>query len=214
MIHTKELKIPYTHKRRFNVFIKYLEDKGLLYSVPYAATLDEWSKWRSKIKKEYPIQYFIRESLGSVAYSFAQTCRTTRYRIRTFLFPENKLIRATIPVRGSDLTDIVLNMNLAAILQFKEEADKSLVDWDSDAEQKEFKAWLDTTAAWIKEGRDKMTQELNNAYPNITIYDLGKLTPDNIKELYSEVNRIEQVIAQTNEAILLQLVKYREHLWT
>jgi hypothetical protein len=202
------------NKNAFKRFIKYLESRGVLYSVPSAATFEDWAIWKNKVKKEYPIQYSVREYTGDIWYTICRKYRATKYYLKTLLFPENKLIRNAIPVRGHDLTYIIKEMNFAAILQFREEAVKSCVDWEDTKDQLEFRNWLDTSAAWIKEGRAALNKQLDSAYPNIGLGDLDKHSIAELKELYSEVLRIEQLIEQTNETILLQMVKYRDYFWT
>jgi hypothetical protein len=198
----------------YDKLIKYLEIKGLLYKRPEAETLKGWRSWKSKVKAQYPIQYFIRESFDSVKYSIAHRFTTIKYYVRTFLFPENQTIRKTIPKRGHDLASLIPLMNFAAITQFKEEADKSCVDWDAHEEHREFKQWLDASALWIQEGKDRLEKELSAAYPEIDIDKIFSGEVINYEETYREVNRIEALIAQTEEDILLQMVKYRNYFWT
>jgi len=194
--------------------IKYLEIKGLLYKRPEAETLKGWRSWKSKVKAQYPIQYFIRESFDSAKYFITHRFTTIKYYVITFLFPENQTIRKTIPKRGHDLASLIPLMNFAAITQFKEEADKSCVDWDAHEEHREFKQWLDASALWIQEGKDRLEKELSAAYPEIDVEQLFSGEAINYEETYREVNRIEALIAQTEEDILLQMIKYRAYFWT
>jgi hypothetical protein len=193
---------------------KYLEFKGILYSVPLYETMEGWDIWRDKVKKEHPIQYFVRDKLESIEYGFMRRYRSFRYLLRTTLFPENKLIRDSIPVRDQDICSTIIKMNFAAILQFKEEADNSHVDWEARQCDKEFKEWLDRAVAWINEGKSKLEDEAVKAHPSINFSDILKLDPANAQNLYKEVYRIEELIKQTDEAILVQLIKYRDYFWT
>lgn len=193
---------------------KYLEFKGILYSVPYSETMEGWDIWRDKVKKEHPIQYFIRDRIESIEYDLMRKYRALRYWVRTSILPENKRIRAAIPVRGHDTCSTIINMNFAAILQFKEEADNSYVEWDARDCDKEFKDWLDSAVVWINEGKVKLEAELMEAYPRVNFRDIFKSDPAVIQDLYKEVYRIEALIKETDENILVQLMKYREHFWT
>jgi hypothetical protein len=88
------------------------------------------------------------------------------------------------------------------------------VDWEARQCDKEFKDWLDRTAVWINEGKAKLEAEAAKAHPTIDFNDILKLDPVNAQELYKEVYRIEELIKQTDEAILVQLIKYRDYFWT
>ena len=198
----------------FAKLFKYLEFKGILYTTPSSATMEGWDKWRAKVKKEYPIQYFIRDKFEDIEYWFISRYKRIRYWVKTTLRPENSRIRAAVPIRGSDLCAIITEMNFALILQFKEEADKSIVDWDAHETHKEFKDWLDRAALWITEGRPNLEKELQRAYPETSINDILTVDLNQVKDLYSEVYRLEDLIAQTDENIIIQMVKYRGHFWT
>jgi hypothetical protein len=193
---------------------KYLEFKGILYTVPYSATMEGWDAWRDKVKKEHPIQYLVRDKLECIEYDLMRKYRRGSYLLRTLLSPENKLIRASIPVRDHDTCSIIIKMNFAAILQFKEEADNSCVDWDGRDCDKEFKDWLDRAVGWINEGKAKLEAELMKAYPTVNFRDIFKSDPADVQNLYKEVYRIEELIKQTDEDILVQMIKYRDYFWT
>lgn len=198
----------------FAKLFKYLEFKGVLYAVPFAETMEGWDAWRNKVKKEYPIQYFIREKIEDIEDDIMRTYSRIRYYVRTLLIPENKRIRNAIPVRGHDVTSIIEKMNFAAILQFKEEADKSQVDWAANENHKEFKDWLDRAVVWLNEGKANLEKELDRAYPTVSLMNTGEITLEKYNDMYKEVHRLEALIKQTDENILVQLIKYREYFWT
>jgi len=198
----------------FAKLFKYLELKGVLYAVPFAETMEGWNAWRKKVKKEYPIQYFIREKIEDIEDDIMRTYSRIRYYVRTLFFPENKRIRNAIPVRGHDLVSIIEKMNFAAILQFKEEADKSQVDWTANESHKEFKDWLDRSVVWLNEGKANLEKELDRAYPTVSLMRTEEITLEKYNDMYKEVRRLEELIKQTDENILLQLIKYREFFWT
>jgi hypothetical protein len=198
----------------FAKIFKYLELKGFLYAVPFAETMEGWDAWRKKVKKEHPIQYFIREKIEDIEDDIISAYYRIKYYVRTSLFPENKRIRNAIPVRGHDVTSIIEKMNFAAILQFKEEADKSQVDWTANESHKEFKDWLDRSVVWLTEGKANLEKELDRAYPTVSLMKTEEITLERYNDMYKEVHRLEELIKQTDENILVQLIKYREFFWT
>lgn len=199
----------------FAKLFRYLELKGLMYTVPFSQTLEGWDAWRKKVREEHPIQYRIRECIEDMEHIFIRRCRQLKYSLRTLFFPENELIRKAIPARGCDVTHLITVMNFAAILQFKKEADESHVDWNGTEEHREFKNWLDLAVVWIKEGKANLEKKLDEAYPDLDlIRSVPTLGKEQIKDLYKEVQRLEELIKQTDENILVQMMKYRDYFWT
>jgi hypothetical protein len=198
----------------FTKLFKYLEFKGVIYKTPFSATPEGWQEWDKQTSKKYPVIYRIREFIEDAEYDLIRKYSDIKYTIRTFLFPENKIIRESIPIRNHDIASIIPQMNFAAILQFKEEADKSMVDWDGDETQKEFKRWLDSAAIWVKEGRPNLQKALQDAYPNVSLADMQTMSGEQVKGLYFEVERLESLIAKTDENILIEMIKYRNYFWT
>jgi hypothetical protein len=176
--------------------------------------MEGWDAWRNKVKKEHPIQYFIREKIEDIEDDVISKYYRIKYYVRTLLFPENKRIRDSIPVRGHDIASIIEKMNFATILQFKEEADKSYVDWDANEGHKEFKAWLGRSVIWLTEGKANLEKELDRAYPTVSLMRTGEITLEKYNDMYKEVHRLEGLIKQTDENILVQMMKYREYFWT
>jgi hypothetical protein len=199
----------------FSKLFKYLEFKGYFYSVPFAASMEEWDEWRVNVMKEHPIQYAIRDAIEDIEYKLYRKWRSLRYKVKTFFVPENAMIRKAVPKRYADTTSIILDVNFATILQFKKEADESMVDWQAHEEHAEFKAWLNTACVWINEGRANLEKEKDKAYPSRNISVLLKpSTIEEYQDMYKEVNRLEALIDQTDENILIQMIKFRNYFWT
>jgi hypothetical protein len=199
----------------FSKLFKYLEFKGYFYSVPFAASMEEWDEWRVNVMKAHPIQYAIRDAIEDIEYKLYRKWRSLRYKVKTFFVPENAMIRKAVPKRYADTTSIILDVNFATILQFKKEADESMVDWQAHEEHAEFKAWLNTACVWINEGRANLEKEKDKAYPSRNISVLLKpSTIEEYQDMYKEVNRLEALIDQTDENILIQMIKFRNYFWT
>jgi hypothetical protein len=199
----------------FSKLFKYLEFKGYFYSVPFAASMEEWDEWRVNVMKAHPIQYAIRDAIEDIEYKLYRKWRSLRYKVKTFFVPENAMIRKAVPKRYADTTSIILDVNFATILQFKKEADESMVDWQAHEEHAEFKAWLNTACVWINEGRANLEKEKDKAYPSRNISVLLKpSTIEEYQDMYKEVNRLEALIDQTDENILIQMIKFRSYFWT
>jgi hypothetical protein len=186
--------------------------KPLWYKIPRVASLDAWHDWREQVKKDYPVQYFLRELIGDFQYSCRHMYRDTKYAIKCFFKPYHSDIRKAVPRQWADVSNLIIDVNFAMILSFKREADESCVDWDGTDNHRKFKNWLDTSAIWIKEGRPNLVELMMNAYPPHPLPE--RLRGKSYDELYSEVNRIEALIDATDTNIIKQMIDYREYMWT
>jgi hypothetical protein len=186
--------------------------KPFWYKHPDFMSSKDWVKWRLDMKASYPIQYFLRESLSDFKYWFCRTKDNAYYTIRSWFKPAHPIIRKSIPRRWCDLVELIVSINFATILQFKEEADSSWIDWESTEGRKIFKAWLDKSADYIRNGRVILENQLNDAYPDVDLF--GPPDPTPFEEKYAEVNRLEALIKETDTKILKEMIDFREHFWT
>lgn len=207
--------------------VKFLEDKGILYHVPYSLPMREWSAWRAKTMKEFPIQYHLREWASTLSYRLKHRWRVLRSYVKYTVSPPHKLVRKALPRREwTDLSTLIPDINFAIIRQFKIEADKSFVDWTATDDHKKFKNWLDTTNDWIVNGRPSLLKQIDDAYPPIgSLGDLDNLfdadtdeTPEEAKvsydRMYGAVNQLTALLDTTDTNILKGLIDHREYFWT
>jgi hypothetical protein len=186
--------------------------KPFWYKVPFVLEWGEWDVWRDQTKKDYPIQYFFREDVSFFFYSLRKDLENLKYKISCFFFPRHPELRKAVPRTWSDISNLVVELNFAMILSFKKEADESWVDWDGAEAHRKFKDWLDSAAVWIQEGRPNLEKQKSNAYPPHPLPE--HLKNKSYDELYSEVNRLEKLIDDTDSNIIKQMVDYREYMWT
>ena len=187
--------------------------KDSWYPTPRSLSLDDWQSWRENTKAQYPIQYWFRETLTHwFAVQIKLPCRELYWKIYRFFNPCHKDIRKAIPRQWSDITSLIVDVNFAMILSFHEEADESFVDWDGTPEHRQFKNWLDSAVHWIKEGRPNCEAQKNALYPPHPLPP--ELKGKSYTELYGELNKIEQLIAETDGNILKQMIDYRDYMWT
>jgi hypothetical protein len=197
--------------------------KKLWYNPPMSLSLSDWKTWRDNTKAQYPIQYWFRETLtywGAIQIKLP--CRELYWKIYRFFnpchkdirkaIPRHKDIRKAIPRQWSDIASLIVDVNFAMILSFHEEADESFVDWDGTPEHRQFKNWLDSAVHWIKEGRPNCEAQKDALHPPYPLPP--ELEGKSYTELYSELNKIEQLIVETDSNILKQMIDYRDYMWT
>ena len=196
----------------------YSQQKPFFYKVPQSLEWNlhddsvGWSAWKKETKKNYPIQYFFREEARIF---FSRICfhlRERKYKIKCFFFPKHPELRKAIPRTWADISSLVVDLNFAMILSFKDEADKSCVDWDSNEDHRKFKNWLDSAAHWITVGRPNCEAQRDSLYPPHPLTDLQK--GKSYEELYGELNKMEKLISDTDANIIKQMIDYREYMWT
>lgn len=182
------------------------------YKVPNSLSWEGWNDWRNLMKNNHPIQYAIREGSSSAMYRLKRMYRNTKCIIKSFFKPYHSDIRKAVPRKWADITSLVVDVNFAMILSFKEEADKSQVDWDGTEKHREFKNWLDSAAHWITVGKPNCEAQRDACYPPHPLPP--ELKGKSYNELYGELNKIEELIAETDSNILKKMIDYRDYMWT
>lgn len=186
--------------------------KPLWYQVPNSLTLEDWKQWNINVKKDYPVQYFVRELACDAKYVVCRWYRTAKYKIRSIFKPSHQDIRKTIPREWADISSLIVDVNFAMIKSFKKEADEAFVDWSGTENHCEFKKWLDSAAHWIAIGRPNCQAQAYASYPPYPLPD--HMRGKSYEELYGEVNKMEKLIEDTDTKILNQMIEYRGYFWT
>ena len=189
-----------------------------LYLSPYALPFDAdylksksgergWRAWSEMIRKQYPIQGFVREWLLSydnpVYCFFGVTNRKineTKYKIKRLIKPICPRWRASCKRHEyMDVSDIIVSSNFALIQDFwYEEMLKGWVDWNATDHHKEFYNWILSALTWIEVERPI----LQNRIDNITAND------------FSLIDEMEQLLRDRDEQILVEMIKHRRMFWT
>lgn len=192
-----------------------------IYEVPFAFTMKEWEEWRASIKAKHPFQYFIRDKVGDIATDIQHKYYDIRAYVCNLIHPPHPILRKAFPprTRWRDLSNLILELNMAIILQFKAEADEGIVDWSWNPEHVEFKAWLDRAAHWFATERPVMEKAMEDAYPELTgsaidVFSGEAYTKEKYEQMYGEVDRISRVIEDTDTMFLKQMIEYRGVFWT
>lgn len=185
----------------------------LWYSVPASLTWEDWEIWRKNTKKQYPFQYWARETVPHwFSIHIKWSCRELYWKVYRFFKPCHKSIRKAIPRQWRDIANLIVDVNFAMILSFKKEAEESFVDWDGTPEHRKFKNWLDSAVHWIKEGRPACEAQCDTLYPPHPLP--SEMKDRSYDELYGELDKVEALIAETDANILKQMIEYREYFWT
>jgi len=171
--------------------------------------LSEWDNFSQMIRKEYPIQGYFREwffTVDNPVYFFIwkiwDNAKDLYYNLKRLIWPVAPRFRKVAPRwRYDDVCEIIREVNFALILDFwHEEVVDGCVDWTSDEYHKKFYDWLKSSVEYIETGRKTLLDELNASY--------------DLPDKYATTNRLEDVLRVKDEAILIQMMKYRERFWS
>jgi hypothetical protein len=205
----------------------YLKPRGL--SVSRArdilASFDELDK---RLAKEFPIQFYLRETCDSIYSNVRRFINDFKSKIRCLFRPYHSSIRKAVPREWQDLDAIITNVLYAALVSFVEEEDgletlRRLREADKkNKDDKEFfeREWgsfelfescydkaysrlflIEHIYKWIKEGRAVAENYMNE--------ELKKCGGN-----YEKYNKLEKGFIDTETRYLVDIVKLRGNLWT
>lgn len=151
-------------------------------------------------------------------------------KIKPFFKPKHSRLRKSIPRQWCDVSSLIVNVNFEFIKSFYEdEYVDGVVDWSATEHHQEFAEWLEQSYTYITKERLFLQNELDEAYPKTSsIDDMFELIVDeNRRKMYqmkddgipydvkyADVNRLEKLIEEKDNDILIQLIKRREYFWT
>lgn len=220
---------PYVHTHTVQEYFALPKDKREkwgIYLTPVALPADfiseeeiGWNAWRDQIRKEYPIQGWLREwfwSFDNPLYKFIQLrimkLSDIRYAIKRFLKPQGKRWRACWPRHEwRDICTVIVDSNFALIQDFwYDEVQANIVNWESDEPHKQFYEWIKDAMFWIEGAKIQAEKELDEAQNRAFEGRKNK----NYHDRYKEVDRLEKYIEETDTKILTEMMKYRGFFWT
>jgi hypothetical protein len=149
------------------------------------------STWRDKVG------WFIRYNIISrIPYQIREFYYN---KIKTIWKPQHTRIRKAVPRHWMDLDHVLQEVNFEIIKSFYEDEYKAdIVDWEgTGGESLEFVKWLEEAYTYITSYRKVLEKQIDNAYPN-----------------YKKVDKLEQEMEKKDTKVLIDLVKWRRHMWT
>jgi hypothetical protein len=151
--------------------------------------------------------------------------------IKTIFKPHHERLRKAIPRQWSDLTHLIVVVNLEFIKSFYEdEFSKGIVDWNANPKDKAFAQWLKKTYKYVTVERPKLLKDIENAYPedNVHVFEKskdeegkvrwewkGKENPKTTyKRMYGKVDLLEKRLEEKDTKVITEMVKHRGYFWT
>ena len=176
---------------------------------PYVLTGEEWDRCNCYFQHNYPVQYFLRETLGiwfhrNIVYPYKQV----KWNVKGYICNPRKEMRKNLfPIRWEDLTETIVKFHLEAIVEFVErEKCFEHNDYSESEEYKQFAAQLKECYDYAKQGRKALHDKLENAFDNIA-------KEGEYKVVYKEVNEIEAEIEMYDTKVCEWVIKNRKMFW-
>lgn len=140
-------------KREFFGF--YLTPKSLPCDF-FNEDIEGWNSFYSKIRKQYPIQWFIRILISSKLHNIKSNFLNLGYKIKNFIKPCYPRWRKTLRRNSYVEADyLIVQSNFNIILDFYyEEVVNGYFDWASDLFTKKFHDELVKNVKWIEGDRN------------------------------------------------------------
>lgn len=176
---------------------------------PYKVT---WEKWKSKIKKVCPIQFWFRHDLLGYTFDFERNIfDPIRYwwitEVKDRINPYNVLKIRTMKRTYSDDREKLIHANFEILSQFVEAYPQDMVNYNSDEYWSNFwKEAMELYVWWItKEKREKVYQKrLDDIYE----------TRNTDKEWAIKFGDVEEEMENDIDDHLIRLIKIRRGMWT
>ncbi len=158
------------------------------------------------IKKEFPIQHWLRETCFDLKIKF----KVKYDKLRYFLNPRQKWLTKQIPSEWNDKTTLIPLINFAMVKHFVEVEDANhLTNWAASGDgPAKFHEELKDCYDYIKNRRPQLEKELDASYPDEDTRT-GKYEID-----YAETNRLELLINKEDTKYLTWIVINRDYFWT
>ena len=180
------------------------------YQKPYALGLGEWDKLDEYTKKNYPVQYFLREEVYMWSYRLDRRLRDIKYAIKHRIINPRKEMRAkTFPPRYQDLDTIIVDFCLECIVEYVDrEKCFDTILWDRDEEHIQRARVIKEIYAYAKTGRKALQDKIDKKWEYIPSGGNHSL------KVYEPIELLEQEMTDLDTKYSTWVVSNRAYLWT
>jgi len=190
-----------------------------LYIKPYALSagtdlIGEWTKFDEYIKKEYPVQYFFRDTVIGFFQDIEMSFRRIKWKIKPYIQRERKEMRDKVFTRQyRDLDSIIVEFCMQCVIEYVDrEKCFAEIAFDYSEKVKTFAAQLKECHAYATKGRQEILNEIEKAWEDVPLMmsDLAQ----NKMDKYNKVTELETKLEEADTQVCEWVVKNRRQLWT
>ena len=190
-----------------------------LYIKPYALSagkdlVGEWEKFDAYVKKEYPVQYFFRDTVAGFFWNIETSCKRIKRKIKPYIHHPRAEMRDKVFTREyNDLDSIIVEFCLQCVIEYVDREkcfDQTLFDYSEKV--KTFAAQLKECHAYATKGRQEILTEIQKAWEDVPLMmsDLAQ----NKMDRYNKVTELEEKLVEADTQVCEWVVKNRRLLWT
>ena len=179
------------------------------YTEPYALKMGEWEKFHEYVKHEYPVQFFIRDTLYIRWIIFSNDYRSAKRWIQyRFVHPRKEMIQNVFPPDRQDLDSIIVKFCLECIVEYVErEKCFEHIAWDGDEERIQQAAMIKEIYEYATSGRITRGKEINLLWDDVPTEN-AKLDD------YHVIGIKEKEIEDLDTKYCNWVINNRSRLWT
>jgi len=181
----------------------YIEPKA--YLVDFLEKHDSFDEY---YLKEYPIQAFFRITVNDFFMYRYYSVKHTWRRFKQSLRSENHSTVKLVPREWIDKSELIPHMILQMTLDFRKEANESMVDYEHNEEQREFKKWLDKTCHVIEKVIPYVEKRQDRSYKEL------KKDEQDYHTKYKYVNKWEAYQTKLVRDVCKDIITKLDHFWT
>jgi hypothetical protein len=216
--------LPKNERERFGLYLRplALPTDGFWSSDP---DVRGWAFWKKEIKKQYPIQAYIREFLLSYDNPVYAFFSRKKIQLSSFRWKIDRLIKPLHPrihkayrrYEAKDVSEALIDVNFALILDFwHEEVTNGIVSWTHDKDHRDFHNQLKKTVKYIEVERpalqDRADKELTRATNSRKNNKKGSKA--SFSDIYGKHDALEKKIEECDTATVLWAINNRGFFWT
>ena len=208
---TEYFNLPKEKREKFGFYLKPFSLPSKLFS----KSDDGWEVFEERIRREYPVQGWIREwflSLDNPVYSFfghlKSNLRKARLSVKHTFCPAHPRFRKEYPRHiWRDLSEAMVDINLALILDFwYEEIIDGHVDWTY---HPEFYEWIKGAVHYIEVVRPDIEDQISKAFKDVKTF--ADMT---YNEKYKKIDNLEAELYRLDTKIIKEMIENRVYFWT
>jgi len=194
------------HKKYLMPYALKMNDGELTNDLPM---FSEWRKFKSIIKKKYPIQSFFRETVYDFLHFEWYKIRERYWSVKRYIFPRHRWLTKQIPTDWQDKRTLIVDILYMMVVHYIE-GEKALenVALDDTEEHIKFQQGLIDCYKWIKSGRNELQIRIDN---ELTTASNSKIR--DYHERYGKFDALETQMTETDTEFCNWIVNNREFLW-
>lgn len=214
-VHTVESYFQLPRSERTHLGFWYLKPFALPWDVsallggPKRTTESGWTEWEARIKKEFPIQFFLRDTVGGYIDIRQRVVRHWWYdHVVCHLRPRQKWLTKKIPKTWCDKTTLIPLVLFEMVVNFVD-SEKCFenVEYSATEEHAKFAYELRECYGFITETLPELERQLQASYPT------NESRTGVYEDDYALVNQYEKEIEEQTTKWLTWIVANRSSFW-